>query len=66
MSAPKFVFKVRLTLFSLEERRTQLVRERDELLAQGQQRQSKEEDWDKRTETLAKARAICFCLHSLY
>jgi hypothetical protein len=57
---------MRLTLFSMEERRTQLVRERDELLAQGQQRQSKEEDWDKRTERLAKAWTIRFCLHSLY
>jgi hypothetical protein len=63
---PKSVFRVRLTLFSLEEMRTQLVKERDELLAQGQQRQSKEEDWDKRTETLAKAWKIPFCPHSLY
>lgn len=41
---------------SLEEMRVQLVKERDDLLAQGQQRQAKEEDWDKRTETLAKVR----------
>ena len=46
----------------MEEMRTQLAKERDALLAQGQHRQSKEEDWDKRTETLAKASPICFCL----
>ncbi|CAG8771007.1 10860_t:CDS:2, partial [Acaulospora colombiana] len=38
----------------LEEMRIQLVKERDDLLVQSQQRQAKEEDWDKRTETLAK------------
>ncbi|KIM29526.1 hypothetical protein M408DRAFT_15864 [Serendipita vermifera MAFF 305830] len=46
----------------MEEMRKQLAQERDALLAQGQHRQSKEEDWDKRTETLAKARSVCFCL----
>ncbi|PVF94741.1 hypothetical protein CPB86DRAFT_712571 [Serendipita vermifera] len=47
----------------LEEMRIQLVKERDELLVQSQQRQAKEEDWDKRTETLAKVRPIPFCLN---
>lgn len=40
----------------------QLVKERDELLAQGQQRQSREEDWDKRTETLAKVKQLASLL----
>jgi hypothetical protein len=40
----------------------QLTKQRDELLAQGQKKQAKEEDWDKRTETLAKVLTIPFCL----
>lgn len=44
----------------MEEMKIQLVKERDALLAQGQHRQSKEEDWDKRTETLAKVSRILF------
>lgn len=39
-----------------------LTKQRDELLAQGQKKQAKEEDWDKRTETLAKVLTIPFCL----
>jgi hypothetical protein len=46
----------------MEEMKIQLVKERDALLAQGQHRQSKEEDWDKRTETLAKVSRIRFCV----
>jgi len=46
----------------MEEMKVQLAKERDALLAQGQQRQSKEEDWDKRTETLAKVYPNCFCV----
>ncbi|KAG8834887.1 hypothetical protein FRC17_006632 [Serendipita sp. 399] len=38
----------------LEEMKLQLQKERDELLAVGQAKGAKEEDWDKRTETLAK------------
>lgn len=48
----------------MEEMRKQLAKERDALLSQGQHRQSKEEDWDKRTETLAKAsiNRFCYCI----